>query len=286
MSKTSTIAIVLLVLGGLLAACGQATSGPATSGSASRPAASTVFLQEGTADRGSHWRLQTDHGAVHVWRPKGYQPDSAGTVVYVHGYYTDVDTAWKEQQLSDQFAESRRNALFVAIEAPASNEQGVFWASLDDLLGLAWEKTGLQAPPGTLVTLAHSGGFRTVACWLGNPRLAEIILLDGFYGEEEGFARWLQQDDTARKRLILIASHTAQNSLQFISQFAFAVSREGYPDGHNPPFSDRERRARLLYVYSQYEHMGLVNDGLIIPTVLGLATLGELPRQNKRMPWE
>src|SRR5688572_27928889 len=48
---------------------------------------------------GEHWRFETWNGPVHVWRPSGYDPATAGTVLYVHGYYTDVDKAWREHRL-------------------------------------------------------------------------------------------------------------------------------------------------------------------------------------------
>src|SRR5438067_2434098 len=35
---------------------------------------------------GKHWRVKTDQGAVHVWVPEGYDRETAGTVIYVHGY--------------------------------------------------------------------------------------------------------------------------------------------------------------------------------------------------------
>ena len=46
-----------------------------------------------------HWRIATAQGAVHVWVPEGYDRESAGTVIYVHGYYTDADGAWRDHLL-------------------------------------------------------------------------------------------------------------------------------------------------------------------------------------------
>ncbi len=37
---------------------------------------------------GDHWRIEASSGPVHVWRPAGYQPATAGIVIYVHGYET------------------------------------------------------------------------------------------------------------------------------------------------------------------------------------------------------
>src|SRR5262245_52628668 len=68
---------------------------------------------------GTALRIADKAGPIHVWRPAGYRAETAAIVVYVHGYGTDVDTAWREHHLPEQFALSAVNALFIAPEAPA-----------------------------------------------------------------------------------------------------------------------------------------------------------------------
>ena len=41
---------------------------------------------------GTHLRISTPTGPVHVFRPAGYDRRTAGIIVYVHGYYVGVDT--------------------------------------------------------------------------------------------------------------------------------------------------------------------------------------------------
>ena len=57
-------------------------------------------------------------GAIHVWVPPGYDRATAGTVVYVHGYHTDSDGAWKDHDLARQFKASGQNAIFIVPDAP------------------------------------------------------------------------------------------------------------------------------------------------------------------------
>ena len=83
---------------------------------------------------GSHMRLETNHGPVHLFRPPGFDRKTAGVVVYVHGYYTHIDEAWYEHKLAEQFVASRRNALFIAPEAPAAPEESPSWTTLRRLL--------------------------------------------------------------------------------------------------------------------------------------------------------
>src|SRR6266568_3790613 len=105
---------------------------------------------------GDHWRIKTpDHGVIHVWRPFGYDARHAGTVVYVHGYYTDVDAAWKQHRLPEQFDASGKNAMFIAGEAPVSTDDEVMWPSLGDLLRAVATAGGLGLPAGPLVVVGH-----------------------------------------------------------------------------------------------------------------------------------
>src|SRR5262249_5301326 len=57
-------------------------------------AARSPLVPKEPLNGGVHWKIKTDIGFIHVWHPKGYEPRSAATIVYVHGYYTDADTAW------------------------------------------------------------------------------------------------------------------------------------------------------------------------------------------------
>src|SRR5215212_11443104 len=66
---------------------------------------------------GDHARLETSRGPVHVWTPRGYAPETAITIVYVHGYQIDVDEAWWGHGLPEQFGFASINAMFIACEA-------------------------------------------------------------------------------------------------------------------------------------------------------------------------
>src|SRR6185369_1890745 len=83
---------------------------------------------------GRHWRLETARGAIHVWTPAGYDAATAATVVFVHGYWTDVDEAWDAYRLAHQFALSGINAMFVVPEAPQAKRVPLSWPSLTDLV--------------------------------------------------------------------------------------------------------------------------------------------------------
>jgi hypothetical protein len=224
---------------------------------------------------GDHWRLVTEHGIVHVFRPKGYRAETAGLVVYVHGYYTNVDGAWTQHHLADQFVASQQNALFVVPEAPDGNAQSVFWTSLGELITESTRMAKLVRPPGPLVAVAHSGGFRTLVPWLDYHLLDCIILLDALYGNEDDFRVWL---DTARgnaNKLVLVAADTIRWTEPLVEEMGDAVEYDRLPRSEGE-LDDRARTDPFLYYRAQYGHMELVESGKVVPLLLQIAGLEKI----------
>lgn len=205
---------------------------------------------------GSHTRLATAHGPVHVYTPAGYDAATAGIVLYVHGFYIDADRAWKDHRLGDQFEASRRNALFIVPEAPAGLRPAVHWPHLGDLLDEVRRQTKFPLPRGPLVAMFHSGGYRTAVRWLEHPQLRHIVLLDAMYDEEDAFAAWLRQPRRQPNRMILVGADT----LRWTEPFAREAREEGIAD-------------RLVYVRAGESHMELVEGGVHIPRLLELSGL-------------
>lgn len=231
-------------------------------------------LERDVVERGDHWRLVTRNGVVHVWRPKGYDPKTAGVVVYVHGYYTSADDAWSDHDLASQFRESRQNALFVVPDAPSGSGENVKWPTVGGLLQTVASTTGLKLPKGPIVLMGHSGGVHTLSRWLNRDRrLTELILLDAVYGSTAAPLRaWLRAGARGAHRLVLVAEETLSRSLALVRGLAGVARRSRIP-GNISDFTHRERRARVLLMRSQYGHMELVESGKVIPVVLGLAPL-------------
>jgi hypothetical protein len=224
---------------------------------------------------GRHWRIKTAAGAVHVWAPEGYDRETAGTVVYVHGYWTDADGAWREHQLAKQFRASRQNALFIVPDAPSSNEDGVKWPALKDLRK-AVARANIRIPDGPTIVMGHSGAFRTVMQWVDHRAVEQIILLDAMYSGERAFDEFIATGKRAdNHKLIVVGAGTATSSAAFAKQYKFAVAREKMPDGVWG-FTKRERSAKLLYIHSQYEHMAIVTGKKVIPTLLRVTPLKAL----------
>jgi hypothetical protein len=221
---------------------------------------------------GTHWRIKTAHGAVHVWVPGNYDRATAGTIVYVHGYYVDVDQAWKDYDLAKQFRASKQNALFIVPEAPSGNDQDVFWPALSDLRK-SIGKANIKLPDGPTIVIGHSGAYRTLSQWVDHHLVAEVILLDALYGRDASFDDFIGTGKRAKyHKMILIGDDTASESKTFAKKYPFAVVRDKLPDT-TAGFTKREKKAKLLYVKSQYGHMEIVTSGKVIPLLLRLTPL-------------
>ena len=221
---------------------------------------------------GIHWRIKTDAGAVHVWVPPGYKRATAGTVVYVHGYYTDADGAWRDHGLARQFKASGQNAIFVVPDAPSGNSEEVKWPALTDLRR-AVARANIKLPDGPVVVVGHSGAFRTVMKWVDHKLVTQVILLDALYGGEKAFDDFIGTGKRASQhKLTVIGSDTATESRAFVRQYPFAVVRDTMPATIGG-FKKREKLAKLLYVRSQYGHTQIVTSGKVIPLLLRLTPL-------------
>lgn len=231
--------------------------------------------REDTVLGGKHFRIKTARGAVHVWAPPGYDRETAGTVIYVHGYYTDADGAWRSHELARQFKASRQNALFIVPDAPAGNEQDVQWPALKDLRR-AVSRANIRLPDGPVVVMGHSGAFRTVMQWVDHRLVDQIILLDALYAGEKAFDEFIASGKRADDhKLIVVAASTAEESASFARRYKFAVARERMPAAAGD-FARRERTAKLLYIHSQFEHMAIVTSGKVIPVLLRVTPLKAL----------
>ena len=216
---------------------------------------------------GDHLRLRTRYGPVHVFRPPGYDRTTAGIVVYVHGYYVNVDQAWRKHKLARQFAASRRNALFIVPEAPQRGEDKSRWTKLrTSLIATVLRQTGFREPRGPTVVVGHSAAYRTIVPWLSEETWHNLILIDALYGNEEDFRGWLERDGA--NRMTLVVKGTAKWADPFVASIHDAVTVPQIPRRLSQ-LSRAERSARVLALASQYGHFELITDGKVMPMLLG-----------------
>lgn len=228
---------------------------------------------------GRHVRIDGPHGPVHVWIPPSYRADTGATIVYVHGYYDNADTAYIGHRLPEQFAMSALNAVFVVPEAPAATKVPVNYPSLGALIQLVEDNANVQRGMALTAVVGHSGASRTIAAWLDEPLVDQVVLIDAMYANDDKIEAWYRASPT--HRFITVG----QDTLMWNEQLARALSDIVTIDLIPPTYDTwpREARtARAVYVRSQFAHMPLVTNGIVLPSLLRLLAVELLPDA----PWQ
>ena len=223
-------------------------------------------------DDGRHVRFGTaDKGAVNVWRPARYKPEGAVTVVYVHGFFDNADTAFWGHHLAEQFRDSGRNALFIVPEAPSWRTDDVIWKDLGELLVAVEKQARVPMPKGPVWVVAHSGAYRTAAAWLSHPKLERVVLVDALYSMDDEFSGWVKgapEPGSPARKLTVIGFDTAQRAEWFLRAHPNAVKLDDVPflyDG----FRAAQATAPVLYMLSErFGHMELITSGRVLPLLL------------------
>jgi hypothetical protein len=227
-----------------------------------------VLAQPGAQE----WRIESGGRVVRVFRPAGFRARGAALVLYVHGFYTDADRAWRDHRLPEQFAASARNALFVVPAARTGPGQPLPWPELPALLALVADATG-ETLPRPLVAAGHSGAYKQIGAWLQHRTLRTILLLDALYGLQETFRAWVRRPG---RRMALVSRDTAAATTAWARRLPFAVRRPRCP-GDFAQLSPRERAARVLAMGTDSDHFGIVTEGQALPLLLRWTGVAGVP---------
>lgn len=236
---------------------------------------------EQAVTKGQHLRIDGPHGPVHVWIPSGYHADTGATILYVHGYYDNVDTAWTGHQLPEQFAASSLNAIFIAPEAPVSNRERVMYPDLGELLRLVEEKAGVPRGAALTVAMGHSGAFRTLEDWLDEPLLDQLVMIDAMYGDEDKIVAWYKASPS--RRLLMIGEDTILGTEGVAQKLPEAFTLDRFPPSYDL-FPAEARTSRLVYIRAQFSHMALVMEGIALPSVMRLLPVEKLVDGPWKLP--
>ncbi len=228
---------------------------------------------------GRHLRLEGPRGPIHVWIPAGYRADTGATIVYVHGYFHNVDKAWTAHQLPEQAALSGVNAILIAPEAPIQQKVPVNYPDLTELIRFVEDEAGVLRGAALTVAIGHSGAYRTIYEWLDEPMLDQVILVDAMYGDEDPIVAWATVSD--RHRLIMIGEDTVLGTEAVAAKLPDLVTLDRFPPAYEL-WPAEAKAARLLYIRSQFAHMPLVTEGIALPSVLRLLPVERLAE----LPWK
>lgn len=230
---------------------------------------------------GRHVRIEGPRGPVHVWIPPGYHADTGATVLYVHGYFDDADTAYIGHQLAEQFALSALNAIFIVPEAPVAQKIPLNYPDLSELLRLVEDKAGVTRGQALTVAVGHSGAFRTLQAWLDEPLLDQLVMIDAMYGDEDLILDWYRA--SPRHRLIMVGEDTLLGTESVAQKTPDAFVMDRVPPSYDtwPP---EAHTARMVYVRAQFQHMPLVMEGIVLPALLRLLPVELLADEPWQLP--
>jgi hypothetical protein len=270
--------IAAIVALGLAAACWL---GFAIAGDVPRTgAADAMHPLTAAAAAGRHLRIDGPHGPIHVWIPPSFRAETGATIVYVHGYYDDADSAWTGHHLPEQFALSALNAMFIVPEAPSAPKPPVNYPSLSEVLRLVEDQAGVSRGMAMTAVVGHSGAFRTIAAWLDEPVVDQLVMIDAMYANEERIEAWYRA--SPRHRVITVGEDTLQWNEQFLRDISDVLVVDRVPPTWQT-WPAEAHTARAVYVRAQYAHMPLVMEGNVLPAVLRLLPvelLGDEPWQQ------
>jgi len=229
----------------------------------------------------THVRIDGPRGPIHVWIPPSYHADTGATILYLHGFFDDADTAWTGHQLPEQFALSALNALFIVPEAPVAPATPVNYPTLGEVLRLVEDRTGVVRGAALTVAIGHSGGYKTIEAWMNEPLLDQVVLVDAMYGEEAPLLAWYRA--SPRRRMITVGIDTVLGTESFASKIPETVTLDRFPPTWET-WPAKAKAARHLYIRSQYRHMPLVKEGIALPSLLRLLPVELLADQPWRLP--
>ncbi|PIE17657.1 MAG: hypothetical protein CSA65_07860 [Proteobacteria bacterium] len=225
---------------------------------------------------GTHWRIKSKAGVVHVWRPRGFRRKGGGIVVYVHGYQSSADKTWGNKAIAEQFRMSRQNALFIVVDGPQNPRDKVKFPALTKLFTVVQRYTRLRLPRGHIVAIGHSAAYRTIVNWLDYRYLDHVVLVDALYANGPQFYAWMETHKYKDwHKLIVISYDTLSQTKRFLSKFKYVVKRKRFPDRYGE-FTPSQKRGRILFIRSQYGHAQLINNKRVIPLLLRLTRLALL----------
>lgn len=230
---------------------------------------------------GKHVRIDGPRGPIHVWIPPSYRADTGATILYIHGYFDDADTAWTGHQLPAQFALSALNAVFIVPEAPVAARTPINYPDLGELLRLVEDRTGVVRGAALTAAVGHSGAFRTLQAWMDEPLLDQIVMVDAMYGEEAPVLAWF--GGSPRRRLISVGQDTVLGTESLASKIPETFVIDRFPPTWDT-WPAKAKAARHVYVRAQFGHMPLVMEGIALPSLLRLLPVELLADEPWREP--
>ncbi len=214
--------------------------------------------------------------SVLIYVPKQFSSKKKiNLVCWFHGWGNSIDSACKQYQLLEQFDASGRNAIFIFPEGPKNapdsyggklEQPQVFQQLINEVITkLANNKIISAAPVFSIndydITLAgHSGAYRVISRIINKTPVAEVILFDAMYGENDAYLQWLSAQDHRFINIYTKDGGTFDNSHLIMNKLADSL--------HIPMISVNEEAAndqllrtqQKVFIFSSKGHNEVITN--------------------------
>lgn len=206
--------------------------------------------------------------SVALFIPRGFrQSEAIDLVVYLHGWWNNIDTTLRKYKLPQQLFESGKNAILVVPEGPR-NAPDSFAGKLEDAGGLKRfvsdivdflfrESRVKTRSVGKIILSGHSGAYHGISFALMRGGMADVVnevyLFDALYGQTEKFARWIDRYPGKMIAIYTDSGGTKEETEALMEDL----------DGWQIPYHVLEERSitpadlrnnRLIFIHTDLEH--------------------------------
>lgn len=206
--------------------------------------------------------------SVMIFIPNGFRPaEKTDFVIYLHGWYNNIDSACAQFNLMEQFAQSKKNAIFIFPEGP-KNAPDSFGGKLEDrnglknlisdIVGFLKSKHKIKTEKvGKLLLAGHSGAYRAISFCLMHggltKNISDVILFDALYSQTDKFIHWIT---SFNGRFINIYTDDGGTKKETESLMGFLNKNKirFYNDEENKVKKDDLINNRLIFIHSDLTH--------------------------------
>jgi predicted esterase len=208
--------------------------------------------------------------SVLIYVPQDFSPGKTIDLVFwFHGWGNNIDTAVQQLQLIEQFAASKRNAVFVFPEGPknAPDSYGgkleqpvVFEALVKDVLQqlqkqkLISRKQNIGMDQCRITLAGHSGAYRVISRIINHAPVQELILFDALYGGNDFYLEWMKNP---RHRFVHIYTKdggTYDNSKWMVTKIRDSLAVPVIDINEDALSQKVLRHNKKLFIYSNKGH--------------------------------
>ncbi len=206
--------------------------------------------------------------SVMIFIPNEFRPaEKTDFVIYLHGWYNNIDSACAQFNLIEQFAQSKKNAIFIFPEGP-KNAPDSFGGKLEDrnglknlisdIVGFLKSKHKIKTDKvGKVLLAGHSGAYRAISFCLMHggltKNISDVILFDALYSQTDKFIHWIKafngrfiniytDDGGTKKETESLMGFLNKNKIRF------------YNDEENKVKKDDLINNRLIFIHSDLTH--------------------------------